>query len=52
MIYFCVFDLSPKDKETMLKSTGNDKFKETIRNLEYIDPALAISDKFARKHPV
>lgn len=37
MIYFAVFELSEKDKDTMLKSLGKESFKEVIRNLEYLD---------------
>ena len=37
MIYFSVFDLSAKDKETMLKSLEKDSFREIIRNMEYLD---------------
>lgn len=37
MVYFSVFELSEKDKDTMLKSVGKENYKEIIRNLEYLD---------------
>jgi len=38
MVYFAVFELSDKDKDTMLKSCGKENYKEIIRNLIYLDP--------------
>ena len=49
MIYFSVFDLSPKDKETMLKSLEKDSFREIIRNMEYLDMQIAVATKFKRR---
>ena len=37
MVYFCVFDLSSKDKETMLKSLEKESYREIVRNMEYLD---------------
>jgi hypothetical protein len=37
MVYFAVFELSEKDKDTMLKSLGKESYKEVIRNLDYLD---------------
>jgi Zn/Cd-binding protein ZinT len=51
MVYFSVFELSEKDKDTMLKSCGKENYKETIRNLVYLDHSQAISQKFRRKLP-
>lgn len=43
MVYFSVFELSEKDKDTMLKSCGKENYKETIRNLVYLDHSQAIA---------
>ena len=51
MVYFTVFELSEKDKDTMLKSCGKESFKDTIHNMEYIDPSLGCGDKFKRRLP-
>ena len=51
MVYFSVFELSEKDKDTMLKSCGKENYKETIRNLVYLDHSQAIAQKFKRKLP-
>lgn len=51
MIYFSVFDLSAKDKETMLKSLEKDSYREIIRNMEYLDMQIALATKFKRRAP-
>ena len=51
MVYFCVFDLPEKDKDTMLKSTGKDNYKEVIKNMEYLDLNMAMATKFKRRMP-
>ena len=35
----------------MLKSCGKESFKDTIHNMEYIDPSLGCGDKFKRRLP-
>jgi len=51
MVYFACFDLSPKDKETMLKSIPKESYREVLRNMEYLDINLAMGKKFKRRHP-
>ena len=51
MVYFCVFDLPEKDKDTILKSTGKDNYKEVIKNMEYLDLNMAMATKFKRRMP-
>ena len=51
MIYFAVFDLNRKDKETLLKSIDNEKHRFILENIEYLDPDLVSdgSKKFKRR---
>lgn len=51
MVYFSVFDLSQKDKETMLKSLEKESYKEIVRNMEYLDVQIAVAAKFKRRYP-
>lgn len=51
MVYFCVFDLPEKDKDTMLKSAGKDSYKAIIKNMEYLDFSQAMATKFKRRMP-
>ena len=51
MIYFCCFDLMPKDKQTMLKSFQKESYRDILQNLEYLDLTMASATKFRRKHP-
>lgn len=51
MIYFTVFELSEKDKDTMLKSCGKESYKEIIHNMEYLDQSLGTGTKFKRALP-
>lgn len=51
MVYFSVFDLSQKDKDTMLKSLEKESYREIVRNMEYLDVQIAIAQKFKRRYP-
>jgi len=51
MVYFSVFELSQKDKDTMLKSVGKESFKEIVRNFELLDHERCDSGKFRRRLP-
>lgn len=49
MQYFACFDLSPKDKDTMLKSIPNESHRIILQNMEYLDADMAHSKKFRRR---
>ena len=52
MIYFACFDLAPKDKNTLLKSFQKEHHRFILQNLDFLDPSLAMAQKFRRKHPI
>ena len=45
IVYFASFELSSKDKSTMLKSLSEEKHRTAVQNLEYIDERLVSTDK-------
>lgn len=49
MVYFACFDLSIKDKDTMLKSIPNETHRLILKNMEFIDADMAESKKFGRR---
>lgn len=51
IIYIACFQLSAKDKATMLKSLSEEKNRQIIQNLEYLDEGLVDRDsaKFKRR---
>lgn len=51
MVYFSVFELSQKDKDTMLKSVGRESFKDIVRNFELLDHERYSEGKFKRRIP-
>jgi len=51
MIYFACYDLSPRDRETLLKSIPKECHREVLKNLEYLDPSITMAEKFRRKMP-
>ena len=51
IVYFACYELSAKDKATMLKSLPEEKHRTIVKNLEYLDESLVCSDstKFKRR---
>jgi hypothetical protein len=51
MVYFTVFELSQKDKDTMLKSVGKESYKDIVHNFSLLDHERCDSGKFRRRLP-
>lgn len=51
IVYLCCYELSAKDKSTMLKSLPEERHRTIVKNLEYLDERLVCKDntKFRRK---
>jgi hypothetical protein len=51
MIYFRCFEFSKNDRSTLLKSLPQDKHRQIVQNMEYIDESLVDkgSNKFKRR---
>jgi len=49
MVFFSCFDLSQKDKDTMLKSIPNEEHRLALQNMEFLDGNLVESKKFRRR---
>jgi hypothetical protein len=52
MIYFACYDLSKKDKETMLKSIQKPHYRKVLNNMGLIDERITDSEKFCRRAPL
>ena len=51
MIYFACYNLSTKDKETILKSIQKFNYRDVLINMGIIDKRIAESKKFERRAP-
>lgn len=51
MVYFITFELTKKDKDTMLKSISKSNFKDVITNLGFLDENVEAANKFERRAP-
>jgi len=52
IIYMACFEMSSKDKSTMLKSLSEEKHRTIVQNLEFLDEKLVDkgSSKFKRRY--
>jgi hypothetical protein len=52
IIYMACFEMSTKDKSTMLKSLSEEKHRTIVQNLEFLDEKLVDkgSSKFKRRY--
>ena len=51
MVYFACFDLSQKDKDTLLKSIPNEAHRLILKNMEILDSDIGENKKFKRRYP-
>jgi hypothetical protein len=52
MIYFACYDLSARDKDTMLKSIQKESYREAAKNMVFLDAEMRKEDKkFRRRAP-